>query len=172
MPLTEQEKIFVAEYQIDFDSKRAAAAAGYKRPMTTGRKLSKREDILSQVQRDVDARVEELSYTADNVLVDLLRVLNLDIADIIDNNGSVLEVQHWPEDWRKFVSTFEVTELSTKTEVTGFLSKFKIPDKLRTLELIGRHVGVQAWKDNSNLNITGSGIDELHKKRIESGPES
>ncbi len=167
MTLTEQEKIFVAEYQVDFKPVSAARRAGYSKPRKDSNDLLGRQDILDAIAEGVARRTEELNYSAMDVLKSLVDIVNLDISDIMDDNGNLIPIRAWPKEWRLAVSGFDVTELQSKTEVMGVIKKIKIPDKLKTLELIGRHIEVQAWKDNSAIETTGSGIDVLHRKRLE-----
>lgn len=169
MSLTHQEQIFVAEFQVDFKPGLAAKRAGYKRWRVEGAKLLARDDITAAIKHGVDVRKAELKFTADDVLRNLVDIVDLDVSDVLNPDGTVIPVHDWPEAWRKAVSSFEVVEMKSRTEVLAFVKKLKIPDKLKTLELAGRHIGVQAWKDNTQITGLGSGIDELHKKRVIEG---
>lgn len=40
--------------------------------------------------------------------------------------------------------------------MVGILKKIKWPDKVKNLELLGRHVSVQAFKDNVKNEVTGA----------------
>ena len=40
--------------------------------------------------------------------------------------------------------------------MVGILKKIKWPDKVKNLELLGRHVAVQAFKDNVKNEIVGA----------------
>lgn len=68
-------------------------------------------------------------------------------------------ISTWPKLWRQYLAGFDVSELfegsGSDREMIGLLKKIRWPDKLKNLELLGRHVDVKAWKDkveNENLH--------------------
>jgi phage terminase small subunit len=79
------------------------------------------------------------------VLNRLIEIDQMDIIDILNDDGVVKPIGKWPKVWRQFLSGMDVTELKGKESEAGFLKKIKWPDKLRNLELIGKHLGV--WSD-------------------------
>ena len=53
-------------------------------------------------------------------------------------------MNEWPKVWRQYVINLENLELS---DGEGCFKKIKWPDKVKNLELIGKHVSVGAFKD-------------------------
>lgn len=68
----------------------------------------------------------------------------MDVADILNDSGDLLPIKSWPKVWRKTISGIEITTVGSGDNI-AILKKVKWPDKLRNLELLGRHVDVQAY---------------------------
>ena len=111
-------------------------------------------------------------WSADDVLQRLVEFANLDCADIIDGDGRVRPVHDWPLPWRRAVGAFDVTEMTAGEDMTTLVKKLKLPDRLKVLEMIGRHVQIQAFRDNSARELNVSGIDALHQLRLGGAHES
>jgi phage terminase small subunit len=85
----------------------------------------------------------------------------LDPIDIMTDDGGLKPLREWPKAWRTSISSMDVTELwegvGDARAAAGVLKKLTWPKKDRIIELIGKHVGVQAWKEkegpNVNLNV-------------------
>ncbi|MCC8375791.1 terminase small subunit, partial [Photorhabdus bodei] len=74
----------------------------------------------------------------------------MDVLDIIDDDGRLKAVSEWPVVWRTTLSGFDISttiyDRDESTEET-ILKKIKWPDKVKNLELLGKHVGVQAFRE-------------------------
>jgi len=115
----------------------------------------------------VRARVNELQAQKDRIAdkefgIDALYVLRrlvdvhqMDIGDILDENDYVLPVKQWPKVWRQCVSAFEVDDGGKLT--IGQLKKIKWPDQVRILDMIGKHVHVNAFKEVQEIQGPGGG---------------
>lgn len=80
----------------------------------------------------------------------MMELDQLDFADLLDDADNVLPIRKWPKAWRTLISSVEFErvlagKIDGKVVAKNILKKFKIPDKLKNLELLGRHVSVQAW---------------------------
>jgi len=79
------------------------------------------------------------------VLERLKQIDELDVADLFDDDWQILPVKQWPKSWRTSISGLDV--ISAKNgDVESVIKKLKFPDKVKNLELIGRHVSVKAWE--------------------------
>lgn len=119
----------------------------------------------------VAARVAELQekkkqIADENFGVDALYILrrhkeidDLDVIDIMTEDCSGLKLlSDWPKAWRTTLSGVDVSDVfeyqdGEKINV-GFLKKIKWPDKIRNLELLGKHVSVQAYKEKVDIAAT------------------
>jgi phage terminase small subunit len=91
----------------------------------------------------------------------------MDVLDIMDDKMNLKAVKEWPKVWRQYLSGFEVAEMfegrGEERDMVGILKKIKWPDKVKNLELLGKHVGVQAFKDrvehSGDLNLVVTNED-------------
>lgn len=151
--LEEKQQLFVHEYIKDLNGTKAAIRAHYAEDsahVQASRMLSyaKVQNAIAELKA---LRNKQLNVDAGYVLQRLLEVDQLDVLDILDKNNNLLDVKDWPPEWRRNVSQFEVAENSS-----GIVTKLKFPDKVKNLELIGRHIDVAAWMTNQTIDHTSS----------------
>jgi phage terminase small subunit len=77
----------------------------------------------------------------------------------MDDNGGLKPVHAWPLIWRKgLVAGVEVEDLwegrGESREHIGRLHKVKLSDRIKRLELIGKHIDVQAFKEK--IEVAGA----------------
>ncbi|QBF27167.1 terminase small subunit [Pseudomonas tructae] len=159
MALTAKQQRFVVEYLVDLNATQAAIRAGYApaRAREQAYQLMKKPEIKAAIERALAERAERLKADADYVLQRLLQIDQLDLADIHDDDGKIMPIKQWPPIWRQMVK-----EVDMKT------GKVKFHDKLRALELIGKHVSVNAFRErvehSGNINLTDLTDDELDRQ--------
>lgn len=160
--MTAKQALFVEEYLRDLNATQAAIRAGYAKS-TANKQASlwvgknreacpeKMRHVWDAVQVAKGERVERTKIDADYVLQRLVEIDEMDVGDILDDNGALLPVKQWPATWRRYLSAMDVSELyeggGDARKVAGLLKKIKWPDKVKNLELIGKHVTVQAFKE-------------------------
>ena len=156
--LTPKQALFVVEYLKDLNAEQAALRAGYS--ATTAR----RGAILSdpRVQRAVEegakARADRTQINADWVLRRLAAMADADMSDLYGPGGELLPADQWPEVWRRgLVAGIEADETRIDGGLTVTTRKVKLADRIRTLELIGRHVAVGAWREKVEHTGPGGG---------------
>ncbi|MAY41683.1 MAG: terminase small subunit [Oceanospirillaceae bacterium] len=127
---------------------------------------------------EVKARIEELkAQRSERTKIDADYVLNrhyeidqMDFIDILNDDLSFKSIHEWPKVFRQFIGSFELAELyegrGDDREIAGVLKKIKWPDKLRNLELLGKHTSVQAYSDKVELEV-GKSLAELMKEVAE-----
>ena len=147
--LTPKQQRFVEEYLIDLNGTRAYIRAGYTvKDEDTAAVMSSRllrNDKVQEAIAEAQAKREERTkIDADYVLKRLVEIDQMDVLDIMDDNGNVRPIKDWPKTWRQYISNIETISLEDEA---GWLKKIKWPDKVKNLELLGRHVSVGAFKD-------------------------
>ncbi|MFW5401481.1 terminase small subunit, partial [Yersinia sp. 1252 StPb PI] len=90
-------------------------------------------------------RCEEVGIDAAYVLRRLVEIDQMDVLDILLPNGELKPIKDWPKTWRTTLSGMDVTEMSG--DAPGLLKKIKWPDKVKNLELLGKHISVMAFKE-------------------------
>lgn len=155
--LTARQSRFVDEYLIDLNATQAAIRAGYseKTAKSQGQRLLTNVDIESAIQQRMKDREQRTKIDADYVLQRLHAIDQLDIIDILDDAGNVRPVREWPKAWRQSITAADLQEMQT-ADVMTVVRKIKWPDKLKTLELIGKHVSVKAFEEEKD-----SGADDM-----------
>lgn len=105
----------------------------------------------------VAARVQELRdnvtkaavIDASYVLKRLVEIDQMDVLDIHNDDGTIKPIREWPKIWRTYLNSIEVSEIMQGTgddrQIAAILKKVKWPDKVKNLELIGKHLAVGAF---------------------------
>lgn len=144
--LTPKQQRFVEEYLIDLNATQAAIRAGYseKTAKSIGQENLTKPDIQKAIEEAQNKRTEQTQIDAAYVLRRLVEIDQMDVLDIMDDQMKILPLRDWPKIWRQYISNIENLEL---TDADGVFKKIKWPDKVKNLELLGRHVSVGAFKD-------------------------
>lgn len=144
--LTAKQQRFVDEYLIDLNATQAAIRAGYsaKTAQQMGSENLLKPVIAKAIQEAQNKRNEQTQIDSAYVLKRLVEIDQMDVLDIMDDQMKIRPVNEWPKVWRQYVVNLENLELS---DGEGCFKKIKWPDKVKNLELLGRHISVGAFKD-------------------------
>lgn len=165
--LTPKQQLFVKEYLVDLNASAAAIRAGYsaKTAQWIGPRLVTKSHVAAAIAEHQQKRSERTKIDADWVLRTLAAEKTADMADIYADDGSLKPIKEWPMVFRTGivvgVEAFEEYAGSGADRVAvGVVRKVKLSDRLRHIELIGKHVGVQAFREQRALsNPDGSALD-------------
>jgi phage terminase small subunit len=141
-PLSAQHQRFVEEYLVDLNATQAAARAGYskKTARVQGSRLLLNAAIAAAISTATAARSERVEVKADEILRELMRAAFLDPADLVDDEGKLLALKKMRPEVRRAIGTLEVTTTGSEESGTAQLTKVKPWDKLKALELLGKHL--------------------------------
>ncbi len=142
-----RQSAFVNEYLIDLNATQAAIRAGYsaKTAYSQGERLLKNAEVAAAVSAAQAERSQRTRINADWVLSRLGAEVEADLADLYREDGSVKPVHEWPLIWRQgLVAGVEVERIG---EGAGHVTKIKISDRIKRIDLIGKHIDVQAFKE-------------------------
>ena len=150
--LTKKQELFVSEYLIDLNATQAAIRAGYSENAAkeTGYENLTKPHIQDAIQEAQNKRLEKNEVNADYVLKRLIEIDEMDVVDILDDGGHIKPITQWPKSWRRTISGLDIQELMMG-EVETVLRKIKWPDKVKNLELLGKHIDVQAFKEKREV---------------------
>nr|WP_308808236.1 MULTISPECIES: terminase small subunit [unclassified Providencia] len=163
-PLNAQMERFCQEYIKAPDNQtNAALAAGYAEVSACKRasQLMKDPRVIDRIAQLMQQRNKRKKLDADSVLERLVNMLDADIADILTNTGDIKPIKDWPAVWRKSINAFEIAVIDEKVTV----KKVKLLDKLRVLEMVGKHVDVNAFRERYQVDVTISLADKLAAAR-------
>lgn len=162
--LTPRQERFCQEYLIDLNGTQSAIRAGYSK-RTANEQAAKQlakgsiQSRLNELRRD---REQRTSVTADRVVLELARLAFFDARALHAKDGSIKPIAEWDDAAAASVSAIEVdvtveTRGTKKRKVTT--TKLKRFDKNRSLEMLGRHLGM--FKDK--LTIEHANMPDLSK---------
>lgn len=163
MPLNEKQERFCQEYLKDLNATQAAIRAGYSENTAgqQGHDLLKHPEIGPKIDRLKQERSAATKIDANWLLTRLAAEAEADVADLYDDAGHLKEVKDWPLIWRKgLVQGIDINVTEVEGVKMGEIVKVKVSDRVRRLELIGKHVAVQAFQENVNH----TGLDALAER--------
>jgi phage terminase small subunit len=170
-PLTVQQEAYCQEYvKCPEHQTRAAINAGYS-PNTAGKFASQNmrdERIQKRIAELMEERNKRLRVSADYVLLRLVEIDQMDVIDILNDDGTLKPIREWPKIWRTTLSGFDLSSTimnMDETTIETILKKIKWPDKVKNLELIGKHVDVMAFKERMEVNVNVTIADRIAAAR-------
>ena len=100
--LTDKQERFCQEYLIDLNATQAALRAGYSADSakSIGHENLTKPDIGKRIAELNQERLERTQTDAGHVLKRLVEIDKMDIADVLDDSGTVLPIKDWPAIWR------------------------------------------------------------------------
>ncbi|ECD9611579.1 terminase small subunit [Salmonella enterica subsp. salamae] len=161
MALTDKQEMFCREYLIDLNATQAAIRAGYsvKTANRIAAQLLSKLDIQNRIVELKTKRNEDVGIDADYVLRRLVEIDQMDVLDILNDDGTLKPISQWPKSWRTTLHGLDIsTTIQNFNEETTetILKKIKWPDKVKNLELLGKHVKVQAFKEQVEQKVTAT----------------
>ncbi|EFQ9405528.1 terminase small subunit [Salmonella enterica] len=171
-PLTAMQEAYAQEYtKCPENQTQAAINAGFS-PNTAAVKASvmmRDERIQKRIAELMEERNKRLRVSADYVLLRLVEIDQMDVIDILNDDMSIKPVSEWPKVWRQYLTGFELADMfegrGDEKELVGILKKIKWPDKVKNIELIGKHVDVNAFKERLEVSGTVTIADRMAKAR-------
>jgi len=163
-------ELFCTEYIVDFNGAQAAIRAGYAESSArvTAAKLLAKDNIRARVEGLKATRLDRTATEADFVLQRHKAIDNMRLSEIMNDDFTLKPLSEWPAVWDTYITSAEISELfegsGDERTMVGLLKKIKWPDKLRNLELLGKHVDVQAYSDKSQVEHTVSDLERLMQK--------
>jgi len=145
--VNDRQRRFVEEYLVDLNATQAAIRAGYsvKTAYSQGERLLRNVEVATAIAAAQADRSKRTRIDADWVLARLGAEVEADLADLYREDGSVKPVHEWPLIWRQgLVAGVEVERIG---EGAGTVTKLKISERIKRIDLIGKHIDVQAFKE-------------------------
>lgn len=152
--LTEKQKRFIEEYLIDLNATQAAIRAGYSTDTaySIGNENLKKPEVRTRIDKAMAERSKRTGVNADRIVEELAKIAFLNPTDLIDINNAALKANVVPEDTAA-IQSVKVKTIPTK-DGNGVEREIKMADKIKALELLGKHVGM--FKDKLDVTIEKS----------------
>ena len=161
MALTAKQKCFVEEYLIDLNATQAAIRAGYS-PRTANNQINRllvNAGIVKAIDKAIAERSRRTGVTQDRVIRELARIAFLDPIKVIDTlSGEVSDTAS--EDDRAAIVGVRVKR-SSFDNGESVEREVKIADKIRALELLGRHLGMYSDRISVQFDEVPRIVDDV-----------
>ena len=154
--LTDKQKKFVAEYLVDLNATQAAIRAGYseKTACEQGARLLANVKVQAAIQERQKELSEKTNITQEKVLTELAAIAFANGTDFasVNANGliAIKATSQVPKEKLPAIAGIKYTNHGMGVEI-------KLHDKVRALELLGKHLGVfdrqQGGTDPQENNI-------------------
>lgn len=143
--VTAKQQRFCEEYLIDLNATRAAIRAGYspRSARTDGPRLLENADVRARIDEEMALRSRRTGVSADRVVRELARVAFVRASDVIDAKTGGLRDDASKDDLAA-VAGMRVKDGGEFTE-----REVRMCDKVRALELLGKHLGM--FTDNVQI---------------------
>ncbi len=172
--MTPKQRRFVEEYLIDLNATQAAIRAGYskKTAKQIGTENLAKPVLQEAIAEAMAARSERTEIDADWVLRRLFEIDRTNMADflVIPEDGGMpcFDLGAATPEQLAAIEGLQLDTYREKGEDGGTVEKIKLtlPGKLKTLELIGKHVGVAAFAERHEHTGKAGGPVEITDKSI------
>lgn len=159
--LSEKQRRFTVEYVKDFNGLQAAIRAGYAEngAGVTANRLLNNPNVAALIAEHVKAGEARAAVTQDRVVMELARIAFADIRNVMTWDGQRTTFKasnELDDDAARTIAS--VKERTTRTEdregkaVTYLETReLKLYDKLKALEMLGRHLGM--FNDKLQIDV-------------------
>ena len=141
--LTAKQKRFCEEYLIDLNATQAAIRAGYSPESAAdiGSDNMQKTEIKAEIDKQMAERSKRTGITQDRVLEELGKIAFCNPADLINlKDATMLDAADRMD--TAAIASVKVKEIPTRDGETITEREIRMTDKLRALELCGKHVGL------------------------------
>lgn len=160
--MTKKQKRFVEEYLIDLNATQAAIRAGYSPDSAgqIGEQNLKKLEISNAIAKAMAERSRRTGVNQDRVILELAKIALVNPGKVINTRNATIREDATEED----LAAVQSVKVKESYSDTGRMTEreVRMSDKVRALELLGRHLGM--WNDK--LQVTGleeekSKLDDL-----------
>lgn len=164
--MNQKQKAFATEYVIDYNATQAAIRAGYseRSAYSQAHELLKKpeiQEVIKELEAEASTRTK---VSKDMVIKELARVAFVDPRKLFDEEGRPKDIRFLDPDTAAALASVDIYEEfdynGDDKELSGYTKKYKWADKLRALEMLGKHLGMFTDK----VHVEGSvdtGTDKL-----------
>lgn len=152
--LTNKQLRFCEEYLVDLNATQAAIRAGYPAGSAgaIGCENLKKPNISARIALEMAERSKRTGINADRVLEELGKVAFVNPTDLVDSETGEIKESASLED-RAAIAAIRVKQIPTE-HGTGVEREVRLTDKIKALELCGKHLGMFANKADSASPVT------------------
>jgi phage terminase small subunit len=159
--LTAKQKRFVEEYLLDLNATQAAIRAGYSTDSagSIGSEIMQKPEIRACIDAAIAKRSKRTGVNQDRVIRELARLAFVNAADVIDSKNATVR-EDATEDDLAAIASVKVKVVQGDFDSTE--REIKLADKLKALELLGKHLGMYTEKVEHSGSVD-IGAEKLEK---------
>jgi len=137
------------------DSARSSAAALFALP-----------SVDAYLQERMQKRADKAEVNQEWVLKELAKLAGFDPRKLFDDDGSIKLVRDWDDDTAACVSEIHVNEIfggsGDQKQAIGLAKKINTRDKVKALELLGKHLGMfkERVEHSGSVTVVATKHDE------------
>lgn len=151
---------FSKEYLIDFNGTKAALRAGYAESgaHVSANRLLNNDKVRSYLSHLITDRSKRTRVTADRVVEEIAKIAFHNVKELLDYfDGNVLFHDLDNMEFPEIIKTIKVKEITNrKGERIGKIAEIIVHDKIKALELLGKHTAI--FTENLNLMTNGKAL--------------
>lgn len=135
-------KRFCDEYLVDNNGKRAAIAAGYskKTAEVCASKMLRIPKLAAYIAQKTAKKCEKLEITAERVMQEIAKLAFYDVRKLVDDNGKLLPFSKIDDNTAAAIGGIDIVTRGNSEISVGEITKVKLSDKTKSLELLARHL--------------------------------
>ncbi len=155
--LTDKERRFIAEYQVDYNGTRACIAAGYsaKTAGVMASKLLAKDHIARAIGNSQRLMVKKLELTAEEVLLQLYYCVTRSAKDFCDSEGKIITDVHLLSE--RACATIDSIKQDSYYDNDGIFhtkTELRLVPKAHAIDMAMKHKGLFApTKVNSTVSL-------------------
>lgn len=147
--LTAKQKRFIEEYLIDLNATQAAIRAGYsvESAKEIGCENLTKPNIQQAIEKQMAERSKRTGVNQDRIIMELARIAFINPSDIIDSSDASIKESASEDD----LACIQSVKVKISEGEKGSLTEreIRLNDKIKALEMLGRHLGM--FKDKVEL---------------------
>lgn len=147
----ERRKRFVSAYLKDFNATRAAIEAGYSENSAemAGSRMMRNDKVQEAIKAASEKLCKKAEIKVEELVFELKNIALNDMRDVVEWGPGGVVLKRSSDLTPDVART--VSEVSESKNKEGSTYKIKTHDKLKAIEMIGRHLGM--WKDQVDVNV-------------------
>ena len=155
--LSDKQKVFVTHYLQTLNASEAARQAKYRNPGQAGFNQLKNVNVQAALKQSLSRKIDNLDEDVKRILEHLRRIAFSDISDYVNFRPDGWNLKS-SDGWVKG-SSQAIQEVHETVTITGGSAKFKLYDKLKAIELLGKYYKIFAervehtGKDGAHLSL-------------------
>lgn len=139
-------KAYMAAYKGCKNEKAAAAAAS---------RLLASVKVKTYLDKSIEKTMKKFDVTEERILQELACIAFLDFKDLVNDDGSMKDINDIPEHARRSINALDLAEIfageGDDRNAVGLLKKIKVADKRGALELLGKNL--KMWTDKTEISL-------------------